>query len=360
MARSPLHQDASPSRQDIPPALSIVIVNYNSWQDVDRLVAALVEAPEVGDGQCEVIVVDNASDGPIPPRLAAPPAGVRLSARADNGGFAVGVNTAWRLARGRRLLLLNPDIVAGPDLPGRILERIQQDERQPEGKIGIVGFGLRDPSGRRQPSVGIDPTLFHSLGGLFLPRRRRKYQSGSRCPAGSVPWVTGACALVDSRLLRELGGMDEDFFLYYEEVALCRAARRLGWRVEYDPRIEVIHLNPLQNRPITPMLRVITRHSKLLYFRKFLPAWEFHALSRIVEAEAVVRGLLARLRRWPVALQSSRTMGEIARRMRRGELVLGREVRDRTLTPAAAIRDETGSCRCPGGPRAGFQAIRDR
>ena len=73
-------------------------------------------------------------------------------------------------------------------------------------------------------------------------------------------------------MLDELGGMDEDFFLYYEEVALCRSARRRGWRVEYDPTVEVVHLRPLQNRPVSPKMRVITRHSKLLYFRKHLPA----------------------------------------------------------------------------------------
>ena len=102
--------------------------------------------------------------------------------------------------------------------------------------------------------------------------------------------------LVNARLLDDLGGMDEDFFLYYEEVALCRSARDQGWRVEYDPSVAVIHLRPLQNRTISPKMRVITRHSKLLYFRKHLPRWQFLGLSWIVSAEATVRGSWARLR----------------------------------------------------------------
>ena len=85
--------------------------------------------------------------------------------------------------------------------------------------------------------------------------------------------------------------MDEDFFLYYEEVAFSRAAQRLGWRVEYDASVTVVHRHPLQNRAISPKMRVITRHSKLLYFLKHLPRWQFLSLAAIVSIEAAIRGL---------------------------------------------------------------------
>ena len=97
-------------------------------------------------------------------------------------------------------------------------------------------------------------------------------------------------------MLEELGGMDDDFFLYYEEVALCRSARTRGWSVEYDPGVSVVHLRPLQNRPISPKMRVITRHSKLLYFRKHLPPWQFAALKSIVRVEARIRAAWCRVR----------------------------------------------------------------
>ena len=84
--------------------------------------------------------------------------------------------------------------------------------------------------------------------------------------------------------------MDEDFFLYYEEVAFSRVARQRGWRVEFDPSVSVIHRHPLQNRAISPKMRVITRHSKLLYFRKHLPRWQFRTLSAIVRLESAIRG----------------------------------------------------------------------
>jgi len=308
------------------PELTALIVNYNGWPDVARLVSALARAPEVVAGRCAVLVVDNDSDGPIPPALAPPPPGVRLLIRADNGGFAAGVNAGWRASRSPWLLLLNPDVVADPALIGRVLDRIRAYRARPGGVPGVVGFGLRNADGTRQPSVGARPGLVRSLREVLIPRSRRKYQAAWRTRPGPVAWVTGACALVDAGLLRELGGMDEDFFLYYEEVALCRSAWRAGRAVEYDPTVEVVHLHPLQNRPVSPKMRVITRHSKLLYFRKHLPGWQFAVMAAIVGAEAAVRGARAAwLGRGPEA-RAWHAIGRLAGQMRRGMGPVGRGV----------------------------------
>ena len=138
--------------------------------------------------------------------------------------------------------------------------------------------------------------------------------------------MTGACVLVNGALLESLGGLDEDFFLYYEEVALCRSARRRGWRVEYDPSVEVVHLRPLQDRPVTPRMRVITRHSKLLYFQKHLPRWQFLGLCAVVAAEARVFGSLARVCRHDEAARSWRAVARIERALRAGRELVGRDV----------------------------------
>jgi GT2 family glycosyltransferase len=120
--------------------------------------------------------------------------------------------------------------------------------------------------------------------------------------------------------------MDEDFFLYHEEVAFSRVAQGRGWRVEFDPSVCVVHRHPLQNRPISPKMRVITRHSKLLYFRKHLPGWQFRTLVAIVRFESAIRG------RWSALLGRRdeawawEVIGEVARRLRRGDWVRGREI----------------------------------
>ncbi|HEY2155842.1 MAG TPA: glycosyltransferase family 2 protein, partial [Isosphaeraceae bacterium] len=137
---------------------------------------------------------------------------------------------------------------------------------------------------------------------------------------------TGACVLLNPRMLDYVGGMNEDFFLYYEEVALCRSALDKGWRVEYDPSIAVVHLRPLQNRAISPKMRVITRHSKLLYFRKHLPRGQFLALVGIVRVEAAARGAWARARGRVVDVRAWRAIDAIARRLLAGEDLGGRAV----------------------------------
>jgi N-acetylglucosaminyl-diphospho-decaprenol L-rhamnosyltransferase len=308
------------------PILSVVIVNYRSWPDVLRLVDSLAGSAEVSAGHSEIVVVDNASPEPVPNELRIPRSGVRLVARAENGGFSAGVNAGWHAARGSWLLILNPDIVPGPGLLDQVDRRIGEFESRGAGPPGVVGFELRNPDGSRQPSVGAFPGLIRTGWEQLIPRDRRKYQPDWRLRAGPVDWVTGACMLVNGGLLDEVGGMDEDFFLYYEEVALCRSARDRGWIVEYDPSVSAIHLRPLQNRPISPKMRVVTRHSKLLYFRKHLPAWQFAALCTTVKAEARLRGTLSRLRGRAIEARSWLAVLRVARLLQAGKDLRGRAV----------------------------------
>jgi GT2 family glycosyltransferase len=139
--------------------------------------------------------------------------------------------------------------------------------------------------------------------------------------------------------MQEVDGLDEDFFLYHEEVAFSRVAQRKGWRVEFDPSVRVVHRHPLQNRPISPKMRVITRHSKLLYFRKHLPRWQFRTLVAIVRVEAAVSGRWAALRARADESRAWAVIDEVARRLLAGRSVRGSDVR--TLADTVA-RGESG------------------
>jgi GT2 family glycosyltransferase len=319
--------------------VTVVIVNYNAWPDALRLVRSLANTAEVGTGRAEIVLVDNASEGPVPQELLAPARGVRLVARADNGGFAAGVNAGWSVARGRWLLVLNPDVIPAEECLGAVVARIQRFEASPSQAPGVIGFGLRNPDGSRQPSVGAFPSLPRTLWEQLIPRPRRKYQADWRTRPGPVPWVTGACMLVNTDLLAALGGMDEDFFLYYEEVALCKSAWRAGWCVAFDPGLSMTHLRPLQNRTLSPKMRVITRHSKLLYFRKHLPRWQFLLLTWIVTLEARVQGQRARRSGWCEEAQAWRTIQELARAFRAGVAPRGPAIRAlaEAVTLSAAV-----------------------
>ena len=306
------------------PVLSLVIVNYNSWADVLRQVQALAQPLkfEKAGSRSWSSITRAPRRCPTPSNRRRPGSGSSISA--ENGGFSAGVNQGWKASQARWLLVLNPDVLTPAGLPRQVLDRIAAYESRPSGPPGIVGFALANPDGSPQPSVGHDPSLLRLLRGLFLPRKRRKYQPVSRMRSGPVPWVTGACMLVSVSLLESLGGMDEDFFLYYEEVALCVAARRLGHRVEFDPAVKVVHCHPLQNRELTPALRLITRHSQLLYFRKYKSSMQFQTLAHIIGLEAAARGLKAR---GPQA-HANRQILDMARRMRKGELLRGPAIRD--------------------------------
>lgn len=310
------------------PRLTIVIVNYESWSETHRLVGMLLAEPESASGACEVVVVDNASSGSIPAGLFDPRPGLRLIVRPDNGGFAAGVNAGWRSSSAGWFLILNPDVEIRPGFLALVLDRLDALDARGSDRPGIVGFGLRNPDGTPQGSVGAFPTLARSIREQFIPRRRRKYRPAWHLCAGRVDWVTGACMLVDAALVTATGGMDEDFFLYHEEVAFCRVAAMLGWRVEFDPSVEVVHRHPLQNRPISPKMRVVTRHSKLLYFRKHLPRWQFHALAAFVSLESAVRGAWSSRRKQREEAGAWRAIAGIVGRLRRGEAVRGCEVRE--------------------------------
>jgi N-acetylglucosaminyl-diphospho-decaprenol L-rhamnosyltransferase len=323
-----------------PGRLSVVIVNYQSWPDVERLVLSLAESPAIAAGDSEILVVDNASGDPVPPSLLEPIHGVRLIFRHENDGFSSGVNAGWKASCNPWLLVLNPDVVPEGELIGRVLERIAEYESRPTGAPGVVGFELRNPDGSHQPSVGVFPGLVRTAWEQFLPRYRRNYQPEWRLRPGPVDWVTGACMLLNGRLLTELGGMDEDFFLYYEEVSLCRSANRRGWGVEFDSEISVVHLRPLQNRAISPKMRVITRHSKLLYFRKHLPPWQFAALGATIRLEARLREALCRGRGRTREARCWRLVNRVAKLLAAGADLRGQAVR--IMAEAVDDPDEEG------------------
>jgi GT2 family glycosyltransferase len=272
------------------PRLSVVIVNYRQWEGTATLARQVLATAAGRRGAVEVMVVDNHSPRhPLLRHLRRQP-GVSLRRWGANHGFARAVNEGCRLSRGGWLLLVNPDVT----LPEGFVEGALEVARNLEGReprTGVVGFRLCNSDGTRQLSSGGFPTLAKTLAGLLLPRERRKYSLRPPRRRCRVPWVTGCCLLVRRACLEEVGGLDDDFFLYYEDVDLCRRAGERGWSVWYEPALFAVHHRPLHARPVLPHLRAVTRHGLLTYGRKHWPRWQFRLLAGIV-------GLEARLRKW--------------------------------------------------------------
>ena len=306
----------SPRLGTIPPRLSIVIVNYVHWDDTIRLVRALRSTDAVRSKQVEIIIIDNNSPyHPIIPRLRRM-RGVSLLRWRKNRGFARAVNEACRLCRGDWFLLLNPDTDVGPAFLSHLLATI---EAWP-ARTGIVGYGLTNPDGTRQLSTGRFPRLASCLGRLLLPRARSKYTAPPIDRVSEVDWVTGCCLLIQRDCFTDLGGLDPDFFLYYEDVDLCRRASAQGWTVWFDPQAWMTHHRPLHRRAVSPALRVFTRHALLTYADKHWGRWTRSALRGILHLEAGFRRLVARWRGDEEAVETFATLGHIVRDFGRGDV----------------------------------------
>ena len=271
------------------PRLSVVIVNYRQWDKTEELVRSLQTSASIKNGSAEIVIVDNHSPPhPVMKRLRRLP-NVSLRRWSKNHGFACAVNEGCRLSQGDWFLLLNPDTTPSEEFLDGVLAML--DRLEPSA--GIVGFHLRNSDGSRQLSAGPFPTLLSTLARLVLPRSRRKYHALRTQERCQVAWVTGCCLLVRGDCLRDLGGLDEEFFLYYEDVDLCRRARENGWSVWYEPNLTIVHHHPLHQRAVPAVLRTVTRHSLMIYAAKHWPAWQFRFLTRIVQTEAGLKRLNA-------------------------------------------------------------------
>jgi GT2 family glycosyltransferase len=265
-----------------------VIVNYRLWEETGRLVEQLLAARCIQHGTAEVVVIDNHSPAHGVARRLRRARGVSFRRWGRNRGFARAVNEGCRLSQGQWILLLNPDIDVSTDFLDGVLALTEQLAVE-EPRAGIVGFELRNSDGSRQFSSGPFPTLLRTLARLALPRTRRKYHllpAQQRC---RVPWVTGCCLLLRRDCLNQLGGLDRDFFLYYEDVDLCRRAADRGWSVWFEPALKAIHHHPLHLRTVPAYLRLLTRHALLTYASKHWSGWQFCLLAQVVQWEARVR-----------------------------------------------------------------------
>ena len=231
----------------------IVIVNYRSAELTrDCLQSLAAEYPRTAD--FEVVVVDNGSpDSSVAVlRTAIERHGwgdwVRLVDRGVNDGFAAGNNAAIRPALAdpsppRDIMLLNPDTVVRPGFLQPLREFL---EKHP--KVGIVGSRLEDPDGTPQRSAFRFPGVLSEFerGARFGPVSRLLKKQMVAPPVidgdHACDWIAGASMLVRREVFEATGGMDDRYFLYFEEVDFCRRARLAGWRTWYVPASRVVHL----------------------------------------------------------------------------------------------------------------------
>lgn len=227
-------------------AVSAVVVNYNAGAHLTGCVASLR-----AEGVADVVVVDNGSaDGSVAALLDADPA-VRVVRPPRNLGFGGGANAGARHARHDLLLVCNPDLALHA---GALATLVATLADHPD--VAVVGPRVLTADGEVYPSARAFPTIGEAAGHAFVGllseenRWTRRYKRP--VPAADVPavgggsseadWVSGACFLVREDAFSSVGGFDEAYFMYVEDVDLCWRLRRAGWRVLYEPAAAVTHV----------------------------------------------------------------------------------------------------------------------
>jgi GT2 family glycosyltransferase len=223
-----------------------------------------------------MIVVDNVSTDGTVEMLREEFPQVTVVVNEENRGFTGGNNDGIDRARGSYLLLLNPDTEVLEDALPRMVAYLDQHR-----DVGMVGPQLRNPDGSVQSSRRRFPTLpvlfFEStwLQGLLPRRTLEHYYVEDRSPetAHAVDWITGAAMLTRRAVVNEVGGMDETFFMYSEELDWCRRIHAAGWEIHYVPDAQVVHHEGKSSEQVVPARHIYFQSSKVHYARKYHGPW---------------------------------------------------------------------------------------
>jgi N-acetylglucosaminyl-diphospho-decaprenol L-rhamnosyltransferase len=271
---------------DVTADIAAVIVNYNSRDALIECVQSLR-----AEGVRAVVVVDNDSRDGSADALAAADPDARFLPTGANLGYGTAANRGVAAVSEPYLLILNPDVVVEPGTLKALADALDRDPG-----LAVVGPRVEDPEGTLYPSARRFPDLAVAAGHAFLgyvaPRNRfsREYKllDWDHTTAGYVDWVSGSCLLARRSAFEAVGGFDEDYFMYAEDVDLCWRLGREGWRIGYEPAGRVVHKGAVSTDQAA--YRMILEHHRSL--------WRFARKStagpRRLALPAVAAGLAVR------------------------------------------------------------------
>ena len=236
-----------------PTRLLVVILNYRTAQLTIDCLQSLVQEVNALPGTQVVVTDNNSQDGSVEQIKTAILSNgwedwVSLQPLPSNGGFAMGNNAAIRMAlqipqTPDYFLLLNPDTLVHS---GALSELVGFMDKHPEA--GLVGSRLENPDGSPQHSAFRFPSIWSELDqGLRLRLASQILKRWEIAPPISekickTDWLSGASLMVRHEVFTSVGLLDEQYFMYYEELDFCLQAHKLGWQCWYVPQSRVIHL----------------------------------------------------------------------------------------------------------------------
>ncbi len=253
--------------------LSAVVINYKSRDALAECLDALEADARAGGIALELLVIDNDSRDGTAEMMARRGGTARLVVNAENVGYARAVNQGIATTSAPCVLVLNPDCV-----PHRGSLRAMLDHLEAHPGVAMVGPKLLNTDGSLEYSARSFPGAFtflfnrYSLLTRLFPNnpwsRRYLLSDWDHASPRDVDWLSGACMLVRRSAIERVGGMDEKFFMFNEDVDWCRRFQQAGWTNRYLPAAEVTHHIGASKGKVAP--RVIwSRHLGMIrYFRK--------------------------------------------------------------------------------------------
>jgi GT2 family glycosyltransferase len=247
------------------PDLSVIVVTHQGRDLVLSVLRTALAA--TGPITAEWIVVDSGSSDGTPDAIERELPQVRVIRR-PNIGFAAGNNVGFGAARGRYVLLLNPDIEI---VTGTLAELVEAMDARPE--VGIASATTHYPDGALQASIRRFPSPTRQLGEALMLTRVGRLQHLSEDDERaevydseqSADWLSGSFLLARREAVEDAGGMDERFFLFSEETDWCKRVRDAGWDIRHLPTMRLTHHTGRTERPD---LFAQNSYSKVLYARK--------------------------------------------------------------------------------------------
>ncbi len=270
--------------------LSIAIVSYNTRALLLECLASVFESTQTI--RVEVIVVDNHSqDDTVAAVRAAYPA-LYIIMNSENKGFSKGVNQALAVSRGRYFLMLNSDT--------RVLEHTCERmsaclDREPT--IGAVGCKQWTGEGQLYQSCFPFPSICDHL--IYAAPVRQCVPALQKMVAATqaidctlshdVDWINGACFMVRTDLMRACGGLDEGYFMYFEDVDLCQAIHKRGYLIRHVADADIIHLIGRSGERERTKLNLVWEFSRIRYVEKHFPLFKRWIMKTWIILGALVR-----------------------------------------------------------------------
>jgi GT2 family glycosyltransferase len=275
--------------------ISVVIVGWNARHYLQLCLNSLITAPP--RRSMEILVVDNASTDGSAEMIEAHFPQVKLIKSPENLGFAKGNNLAIRQAQGRYIALVNPDVVVFPGCLDSLADFLDRNPR-----VGDVGPRVLNPDRTMQSTCRRFPTLwnnFCSAFGMASKFKNSKFFAGEHMfyfphdRTLPVDVIVGCFSMIRRETFDEVGLLDEDLFMYGDDVDWCRRAWSQGWQVVFHPGGEAIHDRGKITAPYPVRFAVAQQRSVLHYWRKHHGFWGVVGIRSIMFVHHLLRYMLA-------------------------------------------------------------------